>query len=364
MKITNTNYRSIGLDFVRSVAILLVVLYHIFSYFFKIKLSGFWYVAYMGVDIFFALSGFLIGKILYRILESYSWKIPTNVFFNFLIRRILRTLPLYYFMLVLNYFYSKFLHSNIEKFDLNFLILMQNFTKENNTFFGESWSLSVEEHFYFWLPLVYMFFSFFTHRIIRTKKITSDLFKKTLLILLLIFTIIRFVSPLSSYQQIRIVVYRLDSILIGVLVSIYSNEIFKENFRKKFLIFGAGVILIAVLLFLFKSVTGEFSKLYFPLSGLGFSLLVGYFEKWKINKKHPALFTNSVKYISKISYALYLVNLFVLFGFNEYLINDCMTSNVEKIILSTLLIFVFSHLIHKYIEEPFLKLREKYFPPI
>src|SRR6476620_7987161 len=83
--------RHSGLDIFRSIAILLVVGAHNFFPFPYVASFGQW-----GVDFFFALSGFLIGKIIIRALNKYS---DYKWISTFLYRRWLKTFPLYYLVL-------------------------------------------------------------------------------------------------------------------------------------------------------------------------------------------------------------------------------------------------------------------------
>ena len=85
-----------GLDALRGIAILLVVMYHYFSFF---------RIGWIGVDLFFVLSGFLITSILLR-----SRSKP-NFFRNFFVRRMLRIFPLYYFVLALFYLAAPYIFS-------------------------------------------------------------------------------------------------------------------------------------------------------------------------------------------------------------------------------------------------------------
>src|SRR6476469_9154525 len=75
------------LDGVRGMAVLLVIVFHFYS-------IGF---GWLGVDLFFVLSGFLITGIL---IDSRN---KENFFRNFYVRRTLRIFPLYYFALILFY---------------------------------------------------------------------------------------------------------------------------------------------------------------------------------------------------------------------------------------------------------------------
>ena len=101
---------------------------------------------YYGVELFFALSGFLIGGILIR---TAPWKQGAGGLRQFWIRRWLRTLPAYYLVLV------GLLLLNSTGFSPAHLIFLQNFFPyPRDNFYGVSWSLVIEEWFYLLLPVV------------------------------------------------------------------------------------------------------------------------------------------------------------------------------------------------------------------
>lgn len=106
-----------------------------------------------GVAIFFVLSGFLIGGILVKLLEREKPTFP--VLLNFWNRRWLRTLPMYFLILIILVISTYFINPDKLPSDLwKFLFFFQNFTVRPPSFFGESWSLSIEEWFYFLVPLL------------------------------------------------------------------------------------------------------------------------------------------------------------------------------------------------------------------
>jgi peptidoglycan/LPS O-acetylase OafA/YrhL len=141
-----------GLDLIRAIAISWVLLYHA---------SILWHVpgdswlirfGWMGVDLFFALSGFLIGGQLLRpwargAAPSYS---------HFMVRRVLRTVPAYLVILAI-YFLVPWLRDGIEMKPLwQFLTFTQNLAGDltPSMTFSPAWSLCVEEQFYLAFPLV------------------------------------------------------------------------------------------------------------------------------------------------------------------------------------------------------------------
>ena len=147
-----------GLDGLRAVAFLIVFFFHTRNLPF----------GWMGVQLFFVLSGFLITDILLRMKEQ----LPRSKFFTkFYGRRFLRIFPLYYFYLILLtlliFFLPsldlKALNSEIGNGFLNQIwvsaFYMFDFFHgsaffERSRFFTHLWSLSVEEQFYLLWPLL------------------------------------------------------------------------------------------------------------------------------------------------------------------------------------------------------------------
>src|SRR5262249_44605461 len=103
----------------------------------------------MGVDLFFALSGFLIGGFLFRPLsgKTENWSIC-----NFWMRRWLGTLPNYFLFLLINIWLAYWLSVKISAL-WEFVFFLQTLT-QFPTFFMESWSLAIEEWFYLATPIL------------------------------------------------------------------------------------------------------------------------------------------------------------------------------------------------------------------
>lgn len=152
------NKRNYGLDILRSIAVLGVLVAHSLqilhissseNLFWSVIASG----GLLGVELFFILSGFLIGRILIKLLNECK-SLPINQKFDklryFWIRRWFRTLPMYYLMLIVNILIWIH-HNGIENlkqltFLLRNLIFLQNYNQQASyMIFPESWSLSVED---------------------------------------------------------------------------------------------------------------------------------------------------------------------------------------------------------------------------
>ena len=150
--------RSVPLDGIRGIAILLAVMYHVWQDVpaltqldraIEAATSFFW----TGVDLFFVLSGFFITRILYNTRES------PDYFRSFYARRMLRTWPLYYFALALVLgIPALFSHSLVESspwwfvfHGSNYLTAFYSYPRRVVVHF---WSLAIEEQFYLVWPLI------------------------------------------------------------------------------------------------------------------------------------------------------------------------------------------------------------------
>ena len=158
------------LDLLRLVAITLTMLAHASGivqrvFFFRPFQGGLW----MGVDLFMLISGWLLGGQLLRDARRGNFA-PRR----FYVKRWLRTLPPYYFMLVVLYCFglphvggldgtehvidtarTDHLHPGLPwQVIVTHLTFLQRYIPPN--LYGVSWSLCVEEHFYLFLPLVVM----------------------------------------------------------------------------------------------------------------------------------------------------------------------------------------------------------------
>jgi peptidoglycan/LPS O-acetylase OafA/YrhL len=155
----DVQFRVPQLDGVRGIAILLVMLVNTSEKYPVLHLQRFVADGWMGVDLFFALSGFLITGILLDTRES------PRYFKNFYARRALRILPLYYLVLILMFVLVPLLRpadarSIFERAApwWSFPLFLQNFLVARSTNaagpLGTSWSLAIEEQFYLLWPLI------------------------------------------------------------------------------------------------------------------------------------------------------------------------------------------------------------------
>ncbi|UGQ48242.1 acyltransferase family protein [Massilia endophytica] len=142
--------RNHGLDTLRTIAIVLVLMYH-----YMVVVTGentfgvLTEIGWTGVDLFFVLSGYLIGNQIFSSLRrdgSFSLR-------TFYARRLLRTLPNYFVVLALYWLLPQVLAGSSTASLWRFLSFTQNFGMHPGETFTHSWSLCIEEQFYMILPL-------------------------------------------------------------------------------------------------------------------------------------------------------------------------------------------------------------------
>jgi peptidoglycan/LPS O-acetylase OafA/YrhL len=152
------NRRVPELDGIRGVAVLMILVYH---HLWNTLDRSSWPAVFdviqfgwTGVDLFFVLSGFLIGGILIDNRTS------TTYFKAFYFRRLCRIVPLYFAVLAAFFLARAFIHSpwlfDNTLSNWSYFLFIQNFfmTPSINYGLGVTWSLAIEEQFYLTLPLI------------------------------------------------------------------------------------------------------------------------------------------------------------------------------------------------------------------
>jgi peptidoglycan/LPS O-acetylase OafA/YrhL len=141
-----------GLDLLRAAAIALVLMTHYCGFVSGQPTFGVvGKVGWAGVDLFFVLSGYLIGN---QLLAPAARGEPLSLR-AFFVRRLLRTLPNYYVVLAVYWLFpGPPLGGSAMAAPWRFLTFTQNFGLAYGQTFTHSWSLCIEEQFYLLLPLV------------------------------------------------------------------------------------------------------------------------------------------------------------------------------------------------------------------
>ena len=206
--------RSQALDAVRGIAILLVLIWHylprrsvITPEWLLTSTSMFW----SGVDLFFVLSGFLIGGILLQNANS------KNYFSTFYIRRAVRILPLYVLILlvlIMVIYWAPAFIAQSSKAHLplwSYLTFTQNFLyaakqRFNDPWIDVTWSLAVEEQFYIFLSLLVW-------------KLDKRKLSIVTITLILLAPVLRFFAP-NNMVAYLFPFHRADSLMLGVLLAL------------------------------------------------------------------------------------------------------------------------------------------------
>ncbi len=355
--ITDEN-RVYGLDIFRAIAIMVVVLSHGSFLLNETCLSDFPFITMIdGVDLFFVLSGFLIGNILLKLInqqEAFGIK-QMALFWK---RRWFRTLPLYYLILMANYFVVKhgIIKEDFTQFNPSFFFFTQNFAQPFYGFFWESWSLSVEEWFYIFTPILLIVFVKF----VSPKKA----FLLTTILLMLIPVIYRasILEPGMDKFWLDVtfrktVVTRLDAIAYGLFTAwlfTYCKSLWTK-YKYHALFAGAG-LMVFILNFTTENTVYK-QVVIFSITPISAMLLLPFAEGIK---KRTGIIAKAVTHISKISYSMYLINLaLVAEVISLNYPPQGTTMRILTYLLFWFLVIGISTLLYKFYEKPLMNLGRK-----
>ncbi|MCC6727279.1 MAG: acyltransferase [Saprospiraceae bacterium] len=357
---TVPNSRLFGLDLFRALAVLQVVWGHSQFWLAETPLHGFpFFHLTDGVDMFFVLSGFLIGGILLKDLEHDPNFSPKSLL-HFWKRRWFRTLPNYYLILIINYLLVKtgLTFGDLAHFDWKFLCFLQNFAAPFEGFFWESWSLAVEEWFYLLFPLILVA----GIRWLSPK--SAYIFTVAMMLIFPVaYRFLNFDSNMSDQQfdfaLRKLVLTRLDAIGYGLLAA-YFYQNFKakwEQWRWPCFLFGA--MGMTALLNLHPSLSSIYAQVFFfPLVSIAIMLWLPLATSLK---RFPGLVGKAIVYISKISYSMYLLNLGVVMALMQAHFTPSDTlDQYGKFCLYWALVIGLSTLLYRYFEKPMMNLRDRF----
>tara|TARA_B100001540_G_scaffold300060_1_gene305129 strand:- start:3174 stop:5141 length:1968 start_codon:yes stop_codon:yes gene_type:complete len=345
------------IDGLRALAVLPVILFH----------AGYnnFEGGYVGVDIFFVISGYLISSIIIYEVELGKFSLK-----NFYERRARRILPALFSVILISAPFAWFilLPADLELFNNSAFSALTFWS--NYIFYFEidyfetssrlkpllhTWSLSIEEQFYIIFPILLLFF-------FKFKKKYFIIFISIIAILSLLVAQwggnLKLTYPFiekeilffnqSSLTNFFLPFGRIWELIIGILISFYIKKNGQPNYYNQ--IFSLiGIVLILYSIFTFTKETNypSFQTL-FPT--VGTALIIIFTNKNTLAFK---LFSQKILvFFGLISYSAYLYH-YPIFTFVEYS-NFIEFNNLNKIFL-IFLTFILSYLSWKFIEKPFRK---------
>ena len=316
------------IDGLRAIAVLAVIFFH-FGYFTN---------GYLGVDIFFVISGFLITSIIYKSVLVRNFSIKT-----FYLKRIRRIFPLVFFTsataLVIGYF--TMLPDDLE--NLSASIVATNFFANNilqlittgNYWFTindfkplmHTWSLGIEEQFYIVYPFLFLF--------LKKKNILP------ILIILTFFSAFGFLLTENEYYQFYLMPYRFFELSIGGIGAIVC-------LNKKVSSHLKAICLVLIIFLLCVDISIPKNIIVLVLIS---STLIVLLESEAKNKLLHSVLENKIMIgLGKISFSLYMWHQIVL-AFTRYIIKyDFKPIDYFFIFGITVVLSILSY---NFIEQPF-----------
>ena len=337
--VIDSSERKSSVDMFRAIAILGVVVCHFNSYL---------PYGFLGVDLFFVISGLLVGGILTK---NFKENKPV-IFWKFILQRGFKIWPSYYTFLIAGNLICYFLYRSINNslvipwWDMKrYLFFYQNYTGVPfHTDFFHVWSLCVEEHFYILLPVLFIVVQHFFND-------KSWLFTFTLLIIAAGITF-KFLSYYytGSKDTLYATHNRIDALAWGVLLNliiVYNPELAKK-IKLLASFFLAGILLfILAILFDINSSSEIYHRIILnSLVPFCFSLMIlglYYFNFTKLK---------ALRIIAYYSYNWYLWHPLFVFAITYYI-----GSGWGAFLIYLAVTFMFAFLFTVCIEEPFLKKR-------
>ncbi|MFA8435289.1 MAG: acyltransferase family protein [Marinifilaceae bacterium] len=357
-----------GLDHLRTIAILLVMIFH-YGRGIPEWLEPVRQIGWTGVDLFFVLSGYLIGFQLFQEIKNTK----TIRFKRFYIKRVFRIIPAYVAVLILYYSLPGLREGSGMPPTWKFLTFTQNLglDAQHHKSFSHAWSLCIEEQFYLLLPILLIAVSY-----CKLRK-GNILFFLVLISLGFVFRIINWhdhVQPFIENGNRREMVYgflekiyypsynRMDGLLIGVgIAAIFT---FKPRLRHYLTKHGNIVLLVGfgVFLIVYK-VCDHFisyrTAVYgFPLISIAYGIIVvGAISPGSILYR---LESKASMIIATLSYAIYLTHKQI-YHLTKLVIEKTGWDNAGtwSFWICIAMAGLGGFILHLIVEKPFLKLRRR-----
>jgi peptidoglycan/LPS O-acetylase OafA/YrhL len=331
------------LDAVRGLAILVVMFHNISPKYPLFRSDKLFSDGWMGVDLFFVLSGLLITGILLDTKQSAGY------FKNFYVRRCLRIWPLYYSLLFFMFVGIRFLNSSEYHLVVQssspwwaFPLFLQNFLLPISTNaagpLGVTWSLAIEEQFYAVWPVIVRFCS-------------PDQLRRLALAELCVSPALRYYLSLHHVDLYTNIFCRLDGLMAGALLALLIRA---DNFVPSKLLKRAWILLLVAAPLAFLTEAFHARWIVFSFTALASAAFV-YVAIFSDQKWLQTIMTNRfLAYTGTISYGLYLLHK-IPFGMVQVLHLDRYPNLLLPVIFVSS--YALAALSWNLLEKPFLKLK-------
>jgi peptidoglycan/LPS O-acetylase OafA/YrhL len=353
--------RQPGLDLLRALAIIVVVIYHAALFGFKLpgRIDRF---GWIGVDLFFVLSGYLIGgQLLAPLARGHTINLG-----RFLARRALRIMPAYFVVLAIYFLLPSWReYPDMSQPLWKFLLSVQNIALHGGTAFSHAWSLAVEDQFYLALPFLLLFLC---------RRPRAAIIVPCLIVIggIALRAFLAAQNPSVeggvSFRAFQAWIYyptwtRLDPLVFGVALA--AIEKFQPQWWQRLMgtaiwLWLPGLALIAYALYLGESdrLTVAACVWQFPLIAIGMAALL-------ICVVSPRSFLRRIAipgaaFIASIAYSAYLMQKLVIHFVGQFCTrhNIALTSPAALIVVE-LCVYAAATILFLVIERPFLQLRHR-----
>lgn len=355
------NNRIFGFDLLRAFAIFCVIHGHGRHFLQGTLVEGFpWFKLPHGVDIFFVLSGFLIGYSFIANADKTNGKLTYSKILNFWKRSALRILPNYYLILLVNYILvsGDILQGSTEKFTIwKFITFTQNLFYPFYDFFWESWSLATQEWFYLVFPIcILVLGKFFT-------------LKYNILVISILFIIgsilYRFSISDLVYDSFwwdvnfrKVALSRFDCIYYGVIAAWF--RFYCKDYWIKYakLLLVLGILLFIVHTNLPKELNSMYTKVFY------LSIAPIYIALWFPSidrlKDATSVFGKLITVFSVLSYAMYLLNLMVTQILDKHFATVFSNNATVKYLIFWMITVCLSYILYVLFENPISTLGNRF----
>jgi len=356
--------RLAGLDTLRALAIALVLMSHYNGFIAQGSVFGFiGEVGWAGVDLFFVLSGYLIGN---QLMAPAARGEPLSLK-TFFARRLLRTLPNYYVVLAV---YLLLPHSPIWGKTMEsvwrFLTFTQNFGMMYGQTFTHSWSLCIEEQFYLVLPLAVL--------VLVGSRRSPRLLWCALVAAIGAGIATRGISFMNGQEAFSAPAYystwaRFDGLLPGVAIAMLKNfhrGLFDRLLKHGNALLVAGLVMAGAVLYGVRYDAPN----PFMTSTFGFSLVAMSFALLTCAALSPSSLLNRVRIpgatsLALWSYAVYLVHKPVFMALHPELSRRGIDAEAPLTIVAVMAAGVFGGwVLYRLVETPFMRLRARWYPAV